>query len=166
TAHERPHVYICVGLDLLFYPFHCSRLLPADLITQALSEQTHFVDACVADIVHNLDYIAILRAAVALDEHCFVQFARQEVIDLRSKIVDVHFVLTKIKFSVARDSDKDSIVPIGFFHVDGFFCLGYLDADALLQHWRDDHEDDQKDEHHVRHRRYVDVGGNFSSTSA
>src|SRR5262249_61426533 len=135
-------------------------------IIQALSEQTHFVDACVADIVDNLDDIAVLRAAITLDEHCFVQFARQEVIDLRSKIVDVHFVLTKIKFSVPRDGDKDGIVPIGFFHVDGILCLGELDADALLQHWSDDHENDQKDEHHVRHRRYVDVGGNFTSTAA
>src|SRR5262249_47397083 len=162
---ERSYVDICFGFDLLLYLFHFSRLLPADLIVQPLGQQTNLVDACVANIVDDLDDIAILGTAITFDENSPIELACQEVIDLRSEVVDVHFVLTKIEFSVAGDGNKDCIVSIGFFHVDGIFCLGELDADALLQHWSDNHENDQKDEHHVRHRRYVDVGGNFSSTA-
>src|SRR5437588_12481694 len=49
---------------LTFFIWWC--LLPADLIIQALCEQANLVNTCIADVVDNLNDIAVLRAKVAL----------------------------------------------------------------------------------------------------
>src|SRR5262249_31885628 len=110
--------------------------------------------------------IAVLRTEIALHENGLFQPGCEQVIDSRCKVVDVDAILVEVKLSVAGHRHKYRVVPVCFFHVDRISGSGELDALPLLQHGCNDHEDDQKDKHHVRHRRYVDVGGNFSSTSA
>src|SRR5207253_1133828 len=165
NINERSDVDIRLGRDLFLHFFHWC-LLPADLIIQALCEQANLINTGVADVVDNLNDVAVLRAKVALDENFLLELGRQQIIHSRCKLVDVDLVLSEIELSVACDGDENRVIPIGLFHVDRVLCPGKFDAYALLQHWSDNHENDQKDKHHVRHRRDVDVGGDFSSTSA
>ena len=107
-----------------------------------------------------------MARSIAFDEHSLFDFARQNVVHLRSRCVHVDLVRSEVEFAVTGDGNENGIVTIGFFHVDRIPGFGEFDALALLQHRGNNHENDQKDKHHVRHRRNVDVGGNFSSTSA
>src|SRR5437763_410997 len=47
---------------------------------------------------------------------------------------------------------------IGVLHLVGVIYFGQVNRNALLQHGRDHHEDDQQHQHHVHHGRHVDVG--------
>ena len=54
------------------------------------------------------------------------------------------------------DRDDRLVLRVGL--VDGVTRLGQLDGDALLQHRRDQHHDDEQHQHDVDERRHVDVG--------
>src|SRR5437870_4666287 len=150
---------------LIFFFIGCP-LLPANLVVQAFGQQRNLIDARIANAVHNLNDIAIFRAQIALEEDRLVQPGGQEIIHLGREVFDVHAVFAEPELSVACYGDEHRVVPIGFFHIDRVSCSGQFDADALLQHWSDNHENDQQNEHDVSHRRNVDVGGNFASTPA
>src|SRR5262249_58984422 len=164
--NERSNVDIRFSRDLFLCFFHRWSLLLSDLVVDTFSQQTDLIDACVPNVVHDLNNIAVLCAKVAFDEDALFQLARQNVIHFRSDVINVDLVRSQVEFAVSRDGNNNGIVSIGFFHVDWIPCFGELDALALLQHWSDNHENDQKDKHHVRHRRNVDVGGDSSCTSA
>ena len=51
-----------------------------------------------------------------------------------------------------------TVCSCDFRLVDGVVGLRQLDADALLQHRRDEHHDDEQHQHDVDERRHVDVG--------
>src|SRR5438552_14099641 len=52
---------------IFFLNFFIDGLLLADLVVQAFGQQADLVDACVPDIVHDLDDVAVLGAAIAFD---------------------------------------------------------------------------------------------------
>src|SRR5438309_11855531 len=50
---------------IFFLTFFIAGLLLADLVVQAFGQQADLVDACVPDIVHDLDDVAVFGAAIA-----------------------------------------------------------------------------------------------------
>src|SRR5205085_1021044 len=100
---------------IFFLPFFIVPcLLPADLVVQALGQHANLIYACVADIVHHLTHVAVFRAEIAFDENRLVQLGCQKIIDLRSKVVDIHLVLPEIELPVTRNGNENCIVAVGF----------------------------------------------------
>src|SRR5262249_16007808 len=75
------------------------------------------------------------------------------------------FVSVQPIFAVASNCDEHGVVVICSRHVGRIVSLSQFDGCALLQHRGNHHENDQKDEHHVRDCTNVNIAGNFSSTS-
>src|SRR6266571_4527306 len=89
--------------------FIAGSLLPADLVVEALGQQTDLVHACITNIIDHLNDIAVLRAEIALDENRFVQFGRQKITHLRCQVVNVHSVLSEVELPIACNSDENCV---------------------------------------------------------
>src|SRR5207248_6403728 len=110
--------------------------------------------------IHYLHDITEVSAGVGFQVNLFVHAIGQPIAHLAGQRVHAarQFVGAKIDGSVAHHRNQQSIFLVRVLHRRRIIYLGHVHADALLQHRRDDHEDDQQHQHNVDHGGDVDVG--------
>jgi hypothetical protein len=149
-----------------FFLFFLSVPLLLDLVVDFFREETDLVYAGGPQVIDDLNDIPILRAKITLHKDGLVHAVSEQVRDLRREIVDVNAILVEVELAVSCHRNKYGVFLVCFGHVMGVVRFRKLNIDTLLQHGRDDHEDDEQNKHNVRHGRDVDFGGNFSSVTA
>src|SRR5258707_599255 len=98
---------------------------------------------------------------VALDINGAVNAVGDAVLDLTGEIFLFHLVVAQEDVAVARDGDHDGVIFVGVLHILWVIRGSQVHLMRLLQHGRDDHENNQQDEHDVGHGN--DVGGRHLS---
>src|ERR1700739_214404 len=124
----------------------------------AFGQQTQLIDAGRANLVDDGDNGAIFGPSIALQVHGLIQLAGNAVLHLSGQVRFLYLGVAKEDISVASNSHHDRIFLVGILHVPGSVGARHIHWLVLLQHGRDDHENDQKHEHDVRHRNDVRRG--------
>ena len=91
----------------------------------------------------HVNYAAVLGASVGLDEYPFVHLVGQAVFYLRGQLVGLDLIAAEKDLSVAHDGHQQGILLVGVRHRHWIIDPGHVHAHALLQHGRDDHENDE-----------------------
>jgi len=136
-------------------PARRSRCVRASLAL--FSQKAELIDARRADIVDYLYDRAVLGTSVGFHEYALVCLVCEFVFNLGGQVGSRGLFLAEEDGAVSHDSNEQRIFFIGVGHLDRGIGLCHVHAYALLQHWRDDHENDQKHRHHVDHRGHVNV---------
>src|SRR6185312_14239185 len=179
NVDQRGYVDACAGAATLAPHCHChieildisatrggSKLLAARggfdwLVCQwslLLGEQAQLIDSCRTNVIHNRYNGSVLRASVSLHVNALVGLVGQTIADFIAELVGAQLVVIQIDLIVTRDGDQDCVFFIRIRHLLRIVGLRQLDAVTFLQHGRDDHEDDQQNQHHSDHRRDIDIG--------
>src|SRR5277367_1845983 len=130
------------------------RRCPAFLLI-LFRQKAELIDARGADFIHHRDNIAILGPCIALHVDSFIETGGQHVFDLPGDIFLGDLGVLKVDSSVSRDRYDNRVILVGILHLVRIVDPGHIHRQALLQHRRDDHEDDQQDEHDVGHGNNV-----------
>src|ERR1035438_8989269 len=120
-----------------------------------LGEKPELIDARRAYFVHDGDNRAVLGPGIALNIDGFIQLVGDQILNLPRNLRLGNFVSTEEDVVIASDGDDDGIVFVRIFHFTRISDGGHIHRSALLQHWSDDHEDDEQHEHDIRHRYNV-----------
>src|SRR5579864_3433833 len=104
---------------------------PPSCLFGPLSNQADVIDARGANLIHNLDHIAILGATVALDEHGLVQLVGDTVPNLIGYLRNIRLGAAEINVPARGDADDDRVILVGIGHVGGIVDLGQLHRQAL-----------------------------------
>src|SRR5579864_2666749 len=128
-----------------------------------LGEQAKVVHARGAHRVYDLDHIAEVGALVSLHVNAFVRLIGETIFYLTGQIVDRNPVSAEEYVAISHDRDEQRVFLVGIGHLLWVVHFGHVHADAMLQHGRDHHEDDQQHQHHVHHGSDVDVGVDLGS---
>jgi len=110
-----------------------------------------------ADVIDHCDHVPVLGASIGFDEDAFINLVRQFVFYFVGQRFRSNDIGIEVHLPIAHDGHDKGIFPVGFRHFDRIIGLRHGHANALLEHWRDDHEDDQQHKHDVHHRSYVDI---------
>src|ERR1700683_3958627 len=110
------------------------------------------------NFVNSLDHVAVLRTRIGAHEYGLVQTVGDQVLDPGGDVVQGDLRAAQIHLAVTRDGQNDGVVLVGILQVPGVIHLGHIHGDALLQHGRDHHENNQQHQHDVRHRNHVRRG--------
>src|SRR5580692_4062364 len=122
-------------------------------------EQAQIIHTSGAHSVHDLDYIAEVGAGVCLQVDLFVGAIGEAIPHLACQGINSarKFVGAEVDGSIAHHRNQQRVFFVRVLHWGRVVNFGHVDADALLQHGRDHHEDDQQHQHHVHHGGDVDV---------
>src|SRR5207245_4635838 len=109
--------------------------------------------------------ITEMCASVSLDVYALITcgVACQAIFYFSGEVIDRDFVGPEEDVAIAHYRHQQRVFLVRIRHLFRIVDLGHVDADTVLQHGRDYHEDDQQHQHHVHHRGDVDVGVDLGS---
>src|ERR1035437_10018365 len=136
----------------------CGRLFPGGSSLSLFGQQTDIIHAGGAHVVHHVHHGAVFGASVGFDKDPLVHFIGQAVLHFGGELVGGNLIGAKEDLPVTHDGHEQGIFLVRVGHGRWAIHLGHVHAHALLQHGRDDHENDEQHQHHVHHRSDVDVG--------
>src|SRR5579864_2357890 len=111
----------------------------------------------VVNVVDHLHHIAVLRPRVTFNVDRLVQLTGDPVLHLGRDLVELNLTRTQINLTVSGDGQLHGVLFLCIGHRAWVGGLRQVNAEPVLQHGSDDHEDDQQNEHHVDQRSDVDV---------
>src|SRR2546429_1782085 len=183
TARLRPPALVAINLPSVqrlasvSTRARCSGFVPGSgcrgrhsrALLQLVGDQPYFIYALLA---HGVDYfhdftVTNFDAALDVDDLVLFLLVCQRFLNLTLEVIEVELLLAEIILAVLRDRDDDRtffvnpLVFVGVFH-----APRNRDVDALLQKRRDHHKDDQEYQHHVHHRRDVDLRLQTATTAS
>src|SRR5579864_4504138 len=120
-----------------------------------LDHQADPAEAGLVDQPHHLAHPLVLQPAVALQHDLLVRCLVVNALQRPRHLAVGHPVLADEDAAVLLDRDGELLAVLR--HLLGHLRLGQRDVDALLQHRRDDHEDDQQHQADVDQGSHVDL---------
>src|SRR5215471_1042149 len=130
-----------------------------------LRDEGDLLHPSLANEIHELDDITIIKVAISLDEDHLLLTARDGFRDLFDEVVPVHLVLVQEHPRVSLDGENE-LNTVGIDDHIRFRLLGNLHIESLLQERSHDHENDEQDEHNVHERSNVDLRFDSAATAA
>src|SRR5208282_159297 len=124
-----------------------------------IRQKTELVHAGGAYIVDDFDHPAELRPHIGLEKDPLVGPVRQLILDLLRQVLWLDEIVPEEDLVIASDGNLERVFLVGVVHIRGIIDFGHVHGDAMLQHGSDHHKDDKQYQHHVHHRRHIDVGG-------
>src|ERR1035441_1997233 len=121
-------------------------------------QQTNIIHAGGAHVVHHVHHGAVFGASVGFDKDPLVHFIGQAVLHFGGELVGGNLIGAKEDLPVTHDGHQQGIFLVRVGHGRWAIHPGHVHAHALLQHGRDDQENDEQHQHHVHHGGDVDVG--------
>src|SRR5438128_1970040 len=113
-------------------------------------------DAGPVQRLHHVTGGGELDTSVALQKDGLVRVPPALLGDRLSQPLQRHAIAAQVDLAEVRNGHDDVAVVVVALVV--VLRDGQIDVDALAQHGRDDHEDDEQDQHDVDQRRDIDVG--------
>ena len=104
-----------------------------------------------------------MSPGVRLHEDPLICPVGEAVLHFARQILRRNLVGAEEDISISHDGDQQGIFLVGVGHGRRVVDLGHVDADSVLQHGRDYHEDNQQYQHHVHHGSDVDIGADLGS---
>src|SRR5436305_3118538 len=113
-----------------------------------IGKQSEVIHSSGADCVHYLDDSAKTATHVGFHIHTLIRLVGQAILDLGGEIVGAGLLAAEVDFAVACNRDQQGVFLVGIRHLLRAVYFSHRHADALLQHARDHHGDDQQNHHY------------------